>query len=358
MKSPWRLMSKPFMLTLALTVLCAPSLVQAQSYGNWHPRPAPTGPPEIVFPVDGPATYADDFGAPRSGGRMHEGIDILSPKMTRILAAKGGEVVFAPMTEPSYGYMLSIAGDDGYTYNYIHINNDTPGTDDGAGGPQNAYAPGIRDGARVTQGQLIAWVGDSGDAESTASHLHFEIRLPDDTPIDAYPYLKASQGVYTFDPSAALSASPTIAQDKNVIADPASGCPAGRLVKLANDGDKSTHFDEAVYYCGGDGKRYVFPNSRVYASWYTDFSGVQVIDAQALAALRIGGNVTYRPGAKLVKITTDPKVYAVDLHGTLRWVSTSALAAKLYGANWAKNVDDLPDAFFADYRIGPPITAA
>jgi len=132
------------------------------------------------------------------------------------------------MTEPSYGYMLSIAGDDGYKYNYIHINNDTPGTDDGLGGPQYAYAPGIKEGVTVTQGQHIAWVGDSGNAENTVSHLHFEIRIADGSAIDPYPYLNAALKIYTYNVSAVEAASPTINSDKGLIVNPRrlfTACP-------------------------------------------------------------------------------------------------------------------------------------
>jgi hypothetical protein len=57
----------------------------------------------------------------------------------------------------------------------------------------------------------------------------------------------------------------------------------------------------------------------------------------------------------LVKITTNPKVYAVSGDGKLRWVKTEAMAKKLYGDNWAKLVDDVPDAFFTDYSEEDPI---
>ncbi len=113
----------------------------------------------------------------------------------------------------------------------------------------------------------------------------------------------------------------------------------------------------AVYYVGGDGKRYVFPNEKTYKTWYNDFSGVMTITDAELAAMPIGGNATYKPGVMMVKITTDPKVYAVDKNGVLRWVKTEAAAAGLYGADWNKKVNDVPDAFFTNYTVGADIAA-
>jgi hypothetical protein len=69
----------------------------------------------------------------------------------------------------------------------------------------------------------------------------------------------------------------------------------------------------------------------------------------------MGGNMTYRPGARLVKITTDPRVYAVSRYGVLRWVTSESLASSLYGPRWAQLVDDIPDVFFVNYTIGAPI---
>jgi hypothetical protein len=348
-------MNKNFVLPLLIVlVIFTPISAGAQSHSDysWHDYPVitPSGPPDIIFPVQGGASFYNDFNQLSNGARIHSGNDLMAPKMTPILAARGGRVSFAPMTEPDYGYMISIAGDDGYKYNYIHINNDTPGTDDGLGGAQNAYAPGIQQGAQVIQGQQIAWVGDSGNAESTVPHLHFEIRLPDDTPIDPYQYLKASLKIYIYDIFAVKTASPDINTDKSLVANPAIilYCTPGSLIRTTQN--------TSVYYCGADGKRYVFPNAKVYATWYKDFSTVQTIAPEDLANIPLGGNATYRPGMKLVKIQTDPKVYAVDKNGTLRWMSTSALAVKYYGASWAKSVEDIPDAFFASYKIGQPVT--
>ena len=119
---------------------------------------------------------------------------------------------------------------------------------------------------------------------------------------------------------------------------------AGDLIKM--DGLSS------VYYLGSDGKRYVFPNEATYMSWYSDFSGVVTITASELQSYPLGGNVTMRPGTKLVKITTDPSVYAVEPNGVLRKIQSEAQAAALYGSNWNKRVVDVADSFFTNYTIG------
>lgn len=130
---------------------------------------------------------------------------------------------------------------------------------------------------------------------------------------------------------------------------------AGRSATIVSSGDLIKAGQPAVYYYGVDGKRYVFPNDKTYKTWYSGFSGVKTVTDSELAAIIIGGNVTYRPGVKMVKITTDPKVYAVSSGGALRWITSEAVAAALYGADWSKNVEDIPDAFFTNYKIGNPI---
>src|SRR3989344_1899663 len=133
----------------------------------------------IVFPVVGTSSFQNDFADPRANGaRTHLGVDIITAKMTPVVAAVDGTVTYAVYPQASWGYSISIRDTDGYQYRYLHLNNDTPGTDDGKGGEANAYASGIRRGAKVTKGQLIGWAGDSANAEATVSHLHFELRDP------------------------------------------------------------------------------------------------------------------------------------------------------------------------------------
>lgn len=111
----------------------------------------------------------------------------------------------------------------------------------------------------------------------------------------------------------------------------------------------------SIYYVREDQKRFAFPNAATYKSWYEDFSTVENVNNQALSNYPLIGNVTYRPGKRLVKITTDPKVYAVAHGGILRWIQTEAVARALYGDSWAQQIDDIPDGFFANYQIGAPI---
>jgi hypothetical protein len=100
----------------------------------------------------------------------------MAPKMTKEMAAVSGTVTLQVRTRDGLPwYTVWLAGDDGRGYYYSHINNDTPGTDDGRGGFEYAFAPGIVTGTHVEQGEFIAYCGDSGNAEGTSPHLHFEI---------------------------------------------------------------------------------------------------------------------------------------------------------------------------------------
>jgi hypothetical protein len=152
----------------------------------------------IVFPVDGPVTYTDTFGACRDGcARRHEGQDLMGKRMLPLLAAVDGVVHRVVFSNTSTGgNSVTIKGADGWTYHYLHVNNDTPGTDDAKATRAQAFPSNIVPGATVKRGQLVAYMGDSGNAESTSPHLHFEIRQPaapntyTGVPINAYESLR------------------------------------------------------------------------------------------------------------------------------------------------------------------------
>lgn len=158
------------------------------------------------------------------------------------------------------------------------------------------------------------------------------------TPAAAGP---TASGAYT--PSMAFENNPDINVDLGLAVADRSSCVSGTLIKGSLP---------SVYYCGADGERHVFTTSRVYFSWYADFSSVLLMSDAQLALIPLGADVTYRPGKLMVKAQTDPKIYVVARGGLLRWIPTAAKAKELYGANWERLIDYVPDAFFFDYTIG------
>ena len=102
----------------------------------------------------------------------------------------------------------------------------------------------------------------------------------------------------------------------------------------------------SVYLLKDDGKPWVFPNERTFFTWYDGFDDVITISCTELASYMIGGNVTYKPGSRLLKLVSAPAVYSVTEGGVLRAVPSEAIARSLYGDAWATFVDDLPDAFW------------
>ena len=158
---------------------------------------APKVPP-LLFPVAGATTYEDDFGQPRAGG-VHEGNDLLAAKKTPAIAVEGGRVEFWT-TSANAGCMLYLHGDSGTTYEYIHLNNDLTMKNDNRGKcvAGVAYAKGLKNGARVTAGQQIGYVGDSGDANGLHAHLHFEMHPNGGAAVDPYPFLQTAQHLLFF----------------------------------------------------------------------------------------------------------------------------------------------------------------
>jgi hypothetical protein len=153
----------------------------------------------ICYPVEGGtagATWTDTYGDPRGTDRVHEGQDLMSvggQKMRLLLSAVDGtvrEIVY----DNARGNRLVIQDDEGWFYVYLHVNNDTPGTDDGLAPRDQAFAAGLAVGQRVTRCQHVSYMGDSGNAESTSPHLHFEIRQPfaSDTTTASYSWSSAT----------------------------------------------------------------------------------------------------------------------------------------------------------------------
>jgi murein DD-endopeptidase MepM/ murein hydrolase activator NlpD len=137
----------------------------------------------FVFPVDEPHTFGDSFGAPRMTGteyeHAHQGTDIMAPAGTRLLACERG-VVTQMGTDVLGGIKLWLKGESGTFYYYAHL---------------SAFEPGIVDGTLVEAGQVVGYVGDTGNAKGGAPHLHYEIH-PDGGPaVNPYPLLAVVDGL-------------------------------------------------------------------------------------------------------------------------------------------------------------------
>jgi peptidoglycan hydrolase-like protein with peptidoglycan-binding domain len=163
--------------TLLLRLLVVVGLLGAGLHASSAPPADYTSVVDITFPASGDARFSDDYHNGRSAGRVHRATDLFGPMGSPIYAAMGGRVTWAPGQHGSAGYALQIRGTDGRLYAYYHL-----GPHDG--GRSRAYAPGIAAGVTVERGQLIGYLGDSGNAAGGAPHLHFEIH--DDRITDPY----------------------------------------------------------------------------------------------------------------------------------------------------------------------------
>jgi peptidoglycan LD-endopeptidase LytH len=126
----------------------------------------------LLCPVAGPSTFVDTWGAARSGGRRHQGVDMLSARGTPSVAVVAGTIRISQ--NRLGGNALWLNGADGNTYYYAHFDHY------GKGGAVNA-------------GDVIGYVGDTGNARGTP-HLHFEVHPGGGPAVDPYPTARAACG--------------------------------------------------------------------------------------------------------------------------------------------------------------------
>jgi Peptidase family M23 len=143
-----------------------------------HPQLTAKG---YVFPVYGPASFSDDFGAPRADTLWHHGNDVFAPLGTPVLAVADGTLFLVGWNTVG-GNRLWLRDLQGNEFYYAHL---------------SAYSPLARAGAHVHAGDVIGFVGATGDAVGTPPHLHFEAHPVElqwmgyDGVVDPYPYLVA-----------------------------------------------------------------------------------------------------------------------------------------------------------------------
>ncbi|HZN14784.1 MAG TPA: peptidoglycan DD-metalloendopeptidase family protein [Acidimicrobiales bacterium] len=122
-----------------------------------------------ICPVQGPHSFSNDWGAPRSGGRSHQGNDILAPRGTPVVASVAGG--FSHNFSPKGGNSYYLHGKDGNTYFGAHL---------------DSYSNAA---GSVAAGTVLGYVGDTGDAKGGPTHLHFEIHPGGGAAVNPYATL-------------------------------------------------------------------------------------------------------------------------------------------------------------------------
>ncbi len=143
------------------------------------PAPTPAPPPPtpasnagagMACPVAGPRSFADTWGAPRSGGRSHEGVDMMAPGGTPLVAVESGSATFK--TNRLGGNAVWITGASGTKYYYAHL---------------SAWEGSSRS---VSRGEVIGYVGSTGN--TSVNHLHFEVHPNGGRAVNPYPYVRGA----------------------------------------------------------------------------------------------------------------------------------------------------------------------
>jgi len=122
----------------------------------------------------------------------------------------------------------------------------------------------------------------------------------------------------------------------------------GHLVRISGTAN--------VYLSASDGKRYLFPSQGQFFGWYDDFASVRVVSSNSLSGIQIGGKALYRPGYRLVRTPSSPRVYAVGDNGVLHWVQSEDVLTSLFGREWYRQLDTMSDVDLADYIQGSAIS--
>lgn len=132
----------------------------------------------FVFPVGGPHSYGDSFGAPRMTGTQyehtHQGTDIFAPSGTPLLACERGVLVKVG-TDVLGGTKLWLVGASGTRYYYAHL---------------SAFAEGVAENKVVEAGEVVGYVGNTGNALTTPAHLHFQVHPGGGPAVNPYPLLR------------------------------------------------------------------------------------------------------------------------------------------------------------------------
>ena len=132
----------------------------------------PSSTPWFKCPVPG-GNFINDWGFARSGGRTHKGTDVFAPKGTKVLAPDSGSVSLR--YNDLGGTTIWLNGDNGVDYYLAHL---------------DGYASGLKTGQRVSKGQVVGYVGNTGNARGTSPHLHFQMHPGGGSAVNPFPTLR------------------------------------------------------------------------------------------------------------------------------------------------------------------------
>lgn len=142
------------------------------------PPPPPTSASQAC-PVAGPVSFIDTWGSPRSGGRAHRGVDMMAARGTPVAAIFDGAITRLSSSSSLGGITLWMRSDAGDSYYYAHL---------------DGYAEGVTSGMSVVAGQVIGYVGSTGNASPSYPHLHFESHPGGGGAVNPYPLVKGICG--------------------------------------------------------------------------------------------------------------------------------------------------------------------
>lgn len=154
-----------------------PVLVCLDAAGLVGPGAGPVINGGVACPIGRPHNFTDTWGAPRSGGRTHKGVDIFAEVGIPLYAYTGGTV---KLTSSSLGGVsLWVTSETGDRYYYAHL---------------SRYGEGVATGTRVAAGDLVGYTGKTGNARSTPAHLHWEVHPGGGEAVNPTPYARAACG--------------------------------------------------------------------------------------------------------------------------------------------------------------------
>lgn len=143
------------------------------------PPPPPPSTGGAACPVQGPASYIDSWGASRSGGRGHQGVDMMAARGTPVAAIFDGNITRTGSGSSLGGITIWMRSNEGDTFYYAHL---------------DGIAGGISSGTAVSAGQVIGSVGSTGNASPSYPHLHFEHHPGGGAAVNPYPLVKSICG--------------------------------------------------------------------------------------------------------------------------------------------------------------------